>query len=286
MGLGPSLSIRQSQQLVLTPQLRQAIQLLQLSNLELDAFLAEELSKNPLLEVQREESDELGPPELATEDFDSDEAPEDPGADDLIMGQADDDRPLDRDWQSEALETDSYSDIAASTGSEEGFDFDRVEYSAGSLAEHLVDQLHGASGDVGDLARILAETLDDTGYLAVPLQQIAELTGAPATKVEQALALVQGLEPTGVGARSLAECLALQAKAADRYDPAMARLIDNLELLSKGRIADLKRICGVDDEDLADMIAELRAYDPKPGCRFSGNASDEVSPDVFVRKTR
>jgi RNA polymerase sigma-54 factor len=97
---------------------------------------------------------------------------------------------------------------------------------------------------------------------------------------------VQGLEPAGVGARSLAECLILQAKAADRYDPAMARLIDNLELLSKGRTTDLKRICGVDDEDLADMIRELRAYDPKPGCQLSPLGSEEVAPDVFIRKTR
>ena len=104
MGLGPSLSIRQSQQLVLTPQLRQAIQLLQLSNLELDGYLAEELSKNPLLEARSDEPDEQPAGDFASDAPDSDEAPEDPGADDLISGQADDDRPLDRDWQSEALE--------------------------------------------------------------------------------------------------------------------------------------------------------------------------------------
>jgi RNA polymerase sigma-54 factor len=190
------------------------------------------------------------------------------------------------DWQSEALETDSFSDVVTSGGADEAFDFDRVQYSAGSLAEHLQDQLHGASGAIGDLARIIAETLDETGYLTVPPAQIADLTGAPLPLVEEALALVQGLEPAGVGARSLAECLALQAKAADRYDPAMARLIDNLDLLSKGRTADLKRICGVDDEDLADMIRELRAYDPKPGCQFSRSGSEEVTPDVFVRRTR
>ncbi|MGE5561807.1 MAG: RNA polymerase factor sigma-54 [Bacillota bacterium] len=286
MGLGPSLSIRQSQQLVLTPQLRQAIQLLQLSNLELDAFLAEELSKNPLLEAQSAEPGEEPPGDFASDDSDSDEAPDDPGADELIMGQAEDDRPLDVDWTSEALETDSYADVVTSGGGEEAFDFDRVEYSAASLAEHLVDQLHGLSGDVGDLARIIAETLDETGYLTVELEQIADLSGAPMTLVEQALEAVQDLDPPGVGARSLAECLALQAKAADRYDPAMARLIDNLDLLSKGRTSDLKRICGVDDEDLADMIRELRAYDPKPGCRFSGGGADEVTPDVFVRRTR
>jgi RNA polymerase sigma-54 factor len=286
MGLGPSLSIRQSQQLVLTPQLRQAIQLLQLSNLELDAFLAEELSKNPLLESRSEEPDEQPAGDFVGDDVDSNEAPDDPGADELILGQADDDRPLDVDWTSEALQTDSYSDVVTSSGGEEAFDFDRVQYRATSLAEHLMDQLHGLSGNVGDLARIIAETVDETGYLPVPLDHIADLTGAPVALVQQALDVVQALDPSGVGARSLSECLALQAKAADRYDPAMARLIDNLDLLSKGRMNDLRRICGVDEEDLADMVRELRAYDPKPGCRFSGNAAEEVTPDVFVRPMR
>ena len=285
MGLGPSLSIRQSQQLVLTPQLTQAIKLLQLSNLELDSYIAEELAKNPLLESRSDEPDEQPAGDFISDDTDSNEAPDDPGADDLIRGSADDDRPLDVDWTSEALETDSFSDVVTS-GGEEAFDFDRLQYSASSLAEHLTNQLYGVGGEAGELARIIAEALDETGYLGVPLDQIAELTGAPLGMIEEALALVQSLDPPGVGARSLAECLALQAKAADRYDPAMARLIDNLELLSKGRTADLKRICGVDDEDLADMIRELRSYDPKPGCQFSGSAAEDVTPDVFVRKTR
>jgi RNA polymerase sigma-54 factor len=289
MGLGPSLSIRQSQQLVLTPQLRQAIQLLQLSNLELDAFIAEELSKNPLLESrsgEEEGGEQAAPAEFSADEADSDDAPDDPGADNLILGQADDDRPLDVDWTSEALETDSFSDVVTSGGGEEAFDFDRVQYSAASLAEHLLDQLHGASGPEGELARVIAQMLDETGYLTVPLDDIADAADVSLESVEEALAMVQGLEPPGVGARSLSECLALQAKAADRYDPAMARLIDNLELLSKGRTNDLKRICGVDDEDLADMIRELRGYDPKPGCQFSGAAAEDVTPDVFVRKTR
>jgi RNA polymerase sigma-54 factor len=286
VGLGPSLSIRQSQQLVLTPQLTQAIKLLQLSNLELDSYIAEELAKNPLLESRSDEPDEQPAGDFVADDTDSNEAPDDPGADDLIRGAADDDRPLDVDWTGEALETDSFSDVVTSGGGEEAFDFDRLQYSASSLAEHLTNQLYGVGGEAGELARIIAEALDETGYLGVPLDQIAELTGAPLDTIEEALALVQSLDPPGVGARSLAECLALQAKAADRYDPAMARLIDNLELLSKGRTADLKRICGVDDEDLADMIRELRSYDPKPGCQFSGSAAEDVTPDVFVRKTR
>ena len=286
MGLGPSLSIRQSQQLVLTPQLRQAIQLLQLSNLELESFIAEELSKNPLLEAPAGEGEGDSPAADFSDEVESDDGPDDPGADDLIRGQADDDRPLDMDWTAEALETDSFNDVVTSSGGEEGFDFERVQYSAGSLSEHLLDQLHGVSGAAGELARIIAEAIDETGYLTIPLEQIAELSGAPLDQVENALMLVQDLDPPGVGARSLAECLGLQAKAADRHDPAMARLIDNLELLSKGRTGDLKRICGVDDEDLADMIRELRSYDPKPGCRFSSAAAEDVTPDVFVRQTR
>ncbi len=276
----------------MTPQLSQAIKLLALSNLELDAFVAAELSRNPLLEGGSGDDDGSdGEPNAAERsggdnEPDSFEPPDDPGADDLIAG-ADDDRPLDIDWQDQALETDSFSDaVASGGGGDEGFDFDRLEYAAGSLAEHLLNQLHGAPGQAGELARAIAEMLEETGYLTVAVADIAEATGTSRALVEQALALVQELDPPGVGARSLSECLALQAKAADRYDPAMARLIDNLDLLSRGQMAALKRICGVDDEDLADMIRELRAYDPKPGCRFSGGAADSVAPDVFVRRTR
>src|SRR5438128_5925918 len=128
MGLGPSLSLRPSQQLVLTPQLTQAIKLLQLSNLELDAYVAEEMAKNPLLESRSDEADEQPAGGSPADEIDSDEAPDDPGADDLITGKADDDRPLDVDWQSEALETDSFADVVTSGGGEEAFDFDRVEY--------------------------------------------------------------------------------------------------------------------------------------------------------------
>jgi RNA polymerase sigma-54 factor len=221
-----------------------------------------------------------------TSESDGFEAPDEPGADELITGAAEDDRPLDHDWNEAARDTDSFADLIGGSGSggDEAFDFDRLQYSAASLAEHLHDQLHGASGRIGELARAIAEMLEETGYLSLSIDEIATGTGAARAQVEEALALVQSLEPPGVGARSLAECLALQARAADRYDPAMARLIDNLDLLARGRLNDLKRICNVDDEDLADMIRELRAYDPKPGCVFSEKPADAVTPDVFVRR--
>ena len=292
MALGPRLDIRQTQALVLTPQLQQAIRLLQLSNLELEGVIAEEMAKNPLLEAASGGDDEVSlPSDSGGEEvvFDSLDEPISPGADELMLTlDGTSDQPLDFDWNSEALETDSFADVAVSGGGgdEDGPDFERMEYSADSLAEHLQNQLHGASGAEGDLARAIAEMLEETGYLPVPVRDISEATGAPVATVEAALALVQDLDPAGVGARNLAECLALQAKAADRYDPAMARLIDNLDLLAKGRMTDLKRICGVDDEDLADMVRELRAYDPKPGCQFSSKGVESVAPDVFIRRTR
>jgi len=289
MALGPRLDIRQSQSLVLTPQLTQAIRLLQLSNLELEAVIAEEMAKNPLLEASSGDDEGGGGEAPVAETVDLGDEPAEPGADELMVSSdATQDQPLDFDWNREALETDSFADVGTSGGGgdDDGPDFERMEYSADSLAEHLQNQLHGASGQVGDLARAIAEMLDETGYLTVPVRDIAEITGSPASVVEEALALVQDLDPAGVGARNLAECLALQSKAVDRYDPAMARLIDNLDLLAKGRMADLKRICGVDDEDLADMVRELRAYDPKPGCQFSAKGTEAVTPDVFVRRTR
>ncbi|HUE78303.1 MAG TPA: RNA polymerase factor sigma-54 [Sphingomicrobium sp.] len=296
MGLGPRIDIRQSQSLVLTPQLTQAIKLLQLSNLELEAYIAEEMSKNPLIEaIGGEEEGEAPAAAPVTADAEAggevegDESPPDPGADELIASlNASDDQPLDIDWRDQALETDSFADIAGSPSEgsgDQGFDFDRLEAGESSLGEHLLAQLHGLPGRDGELARAIAELLDETGYLTVPLSDIAEDHQVTRAEVERALAFVQDLDPPGVGARSLAECLALQAKAADRYDPAMARLLDNLELLSRGQMAALKRICGVDDEDLADMVRELRAYDPKPGCRFSSEGTDSVTPDVFVRRT-
>ena len=146
--------------------------------------------------------------------------------------------------------------------------------------------MHGIGGTVARLAEAIVRELEETGYLETPLKVIAEELAVSSLEAEEALALVQSLDPPGIAARSLEECVALQARAADRYDPAMARLIANLDLLAKGRMADLRRICGVDEDDLADMVQELRAYDPKPGCRFvttvHGNYS--LKPFKYLKK--
>jgi RNA polymerase sigma-54 factor len=288
MGLGPGLHIRQSQTLVMSQQLQQAIKLLALSNMELEAVIAEELAKNPLLEVRPGEG---GSSEgvIIREDRETGDEPSDPtGSDELIAAmRGDTESPLDMDWREAALDTDSYADVGtAGPVSDDGFDFDRLEAGESSLAEHLLAQLHGTGGALGRIAVAIVNELEETGYLGTPLRLVADALEVPIGEAEQALALVQSLEPTGVAARSLEECIALQAKAADRYDPAMARLIANLDLLARGQMKDLKRICAVDDEDLADMVTELRAYDPKPGCRFAGKDEATASePDVLVKRS-
>ena len=122
------------------------------------------------------------------------------------------------------------------------------------------------------LVEQLIEQIEPSGYLGADLLATAHRLGVPMAEMEDALAALQTFDPTGVGARNLAECIALQAKEADRYDPCMAKLIDNLDLVAKGAFDQLKRMCRVDDEDLRDMLIELRGYDPKPGCRFESEA--------------
>ncbi len=294
MSLAPRLDLRQSQSLVMTPQLQQAIKLLALSNLEIETFIAEELEKNPLLDAGG--GDEREPVEAP----EAEPLPERDGPADstelLDGGDATGEASLDVDFTAETFHHDSAADSVggldgglglAGTGGgglgEDGPDFDSFCAPDLSLADHLLAQA-GAVVDGADLfiAQHLIDQIDEAGYLTASLLDIATRLGVPLARVEAVLALIQTLDPTGVGARDLAECLALQAKEADRYDPCMAALIANLDLLARGELARLKRICGVDDEDMADMIRELRGYDPKPGCRFGGDPVASVTPDIFV----
>jgi RNA polymerase sigma-54 factor len=294
MSLAPRLDLRQSQQLVMTPQLQQAIKLLALSNLEVEAFIAEAIDRNPLLETGAGQDGPIEPPAAEPADAPAGDLPEaDTGG-----GEA----ALDIDLNHENLHQDSATDAGMGldgglglTGagggggalSDEGVDFDSFASGGLSLHEHLMAQAgEMLSGLDLIIAERIIELIDETGYFTASLTELAQRIGAPLREVERVLGQVQTLDPAGVGARSLSECLALQAKEADRYDPAMARLIANLDYLAKGNFAALKRICGVDDEDLADMIRELRAYDPKPGCRFAAASEriEAVVPDVFVAR--
>lgn len=291
MALGPRLDLRQSQSLVMTPQLQQAIKLLALSNLELETFIGDAIAANPLLEMG----------ETAPAPVEAIEAPaevrqtnlESSPADQLIAeGHAESDAPLDLAAAGEERERDTgdgevigdWGGAIRMEAGEDGPDWDNRAAADLSLAEHLQAQIALAEPDrrTGLIANHLIGLLDEAGYLTATLEEAAEELGIDEDEAEAGLALLQSLDPTGVGARSLAECIALQAREADRYDPCMARLIDHLDLVARGEFPRLKRICGVDDEDLADMLVELRNYDPKPGLRFSGGGGDPVTPDILI----
>jgi len=297
MALGPRLDLRQSQSLVMTPQLQQAIKLLALSNLEIEAFIGEALDANPLLELGEGVPDGVAEPgfEAAPEEQRRTHLETSP-VDQLVSeGRAADDRPLDIDASTLDRDRDTgdgaRADFAESFGGSggggggEGPDIDERGSAPETLAEHLHAQIGAVTSDRTLLfaARWLIDQIDEAGYLVVGLEETSSALGLPLAAATEALALVQSLDPTGVGARTLSECLALQAREADRYDPCMARLIDNLELVARGEIARLKRLCQVDDEDFADMLRELRGYDPKPGLRFGSGPAEAVVPDILVR---
>ena len=287
MALGPRLDLRQSQSLVMTPQLQQAIRLLALSNLEVESFIAEELEKNPLLDTGGVEAEPAAEPGPETGEGEADALPEiDSGGGEAALDIDQDSEDFHQDSAADSMRGLDLNDIGPGGAAADGPDFDSFAGEQLSLHDHLRAQageiLSGADLIVAE--RII-EQVEETGYFQGSLLDIAQKLGLPLAEAERVLAIVQTFDPAGIAARTLAECLALQAKDANRYDPAMARLIDNLDYLAKGNLAALKRICAVDDEDMADMIRELRAMDPKPGCRFmTSDRVEGIVPDVFVAR--
>src|SRR5215212_8567366 len=255
MALSQRLEIRQGQSLVMTPQLLQAIKLLQLSHLDLAAYVDAELERNPLLERVEEE----GPPET--------------------LGPAHEDSP-----SAEPSEGDG-GDAGEGGLDGEAPDFEATLASEASLHDHLAAQLDLATVDPAErlIGRHLVDAVNEAGYLTETVDDIADRLGAEPTTVERVLRLVQGFEPSGIAARDLAECLTIQLREQNRFDPAMAALVGRLDLVAKRDFPALKRLCGVDDEDLAEMLAEIRALDPKPGRAFAGSPVQILVPDVFVR---
>jgi len=289
-----SLDMRQGQSLVMTPQLQQAIKLLQLSNQELTEFVEAEIERNPLLNKAEEDtsSESESPKADNREQLSLDESSGLGAARDQLDAPGED--VYEPGTGSDAAMPAGSSGPSAKTGwsgasgggSGEDFDYTANVSSEISLHEHLHTQLNLAGLSAADrliAARLIDET-DDTGYLRADLDEVATALGADIANVEAVLNICQGFDPTGVMARSIPECLGLQLKELGRYDPAMEAMVKNLQLVAKHDLKGLAEICGVDKEDLLDMMTELRQLSPKPGSNFAGDASVAVTPDVFVRE--
>lgn len=312
MALSAKLQFRQSQSLVMTPQLMQSIRLLQFSSLELSAYVDREIEKNPLLALDEasEVTVQAGTIEAVTPDTGKPEVESDNAA-----------QPDSGEWIGTELETSTAAvEEKLGTSLENVFDGDisgqpantangpasdpwqttgqtlsleeagpsLEEYCASepTLRDHLLEQLPIAVRDPTDaiLAREIIESLDEDGYLRRPLDEITTALGADEARGESVLTIVQMLDPSGVAARDLEECLAIQLREKDRFDPAMQLLTQNLDLLAKRDFAKLCRICGVDQEDIADMVREIRDLEPRPGRRFNSSPVQPAIADVFVKQ--
>jgi len=309
MAMSPKLVMRQSQSLVMTPQLSQSIKLLAMSNIELSAFVEDELEQNPFLERDRRADGE-------TEDKRGAERPAEQGPDLARELSANDELEVSADRLAENLGTSlenifpdeiKASQVAPASADMSGSPDARIsssglaissnrsshdstvaDHTAGqtTLRDHLGSQLAitGANPTSLGIAKDIIDNLDDAGYLRVDTQDIADRLGATVQEVDLAVSLVQSLEPSGVGARNLAECLKLQLIDKNRLDPAMAAIIDNLDCLANRDFAALRQITGLDVEDLHDALLEIQQLDPKPGTVFESQPLQHVSPDVIVRE--
>jgi RNA polymerase sigma-54 factor len=288
MSIGPRLDLRQSQSLVMTPQLRQAIQLLQYSNLEANQFIEDELLKNPLL--AHDDNGERAAPALP----DASPPPVPELADTATFASsallpAAGDAPLDID-NANSYDPGTVSDGAGFSGAggedNDGWSLiDSLSDRKPNLREHLEQQARLAFAAPGEraIAAALIAALDPAGRLVESPETIAALLGMSLAAVEAVRARALQFDPTGLFALDLRECLAAQLAEKNRLDPAMAALLDHLDLLARRDLRGLMEICGVDAQDLADMIAEIKRLDPKPGAQYDIEPVQPLIPDVLMR---
>jgi len=284
----------------MTPQLMQAIKLLQLSNLDLVAYVEAELERNPLLDSGAENE----PPPDGPDGAQSADGPAADGGT-LHGSEAEPDQSAGEDRRETPLDDTSpddsepirprtadapagYSDWASvgSGGRDDGdYNLEAFVSAELTLGDWLREQLTLAISDPMRrmIGQYLIDLVDEAGYLSGDLAAAAEKLGTSVAEIEAVLAILQKFDPPGICARDLAECLAIQLKERDRYDPAMQALIARLDLLAKRDFAALKKICGIGEEDLTDMITEIRRLNPKPGLAFSSAIVQPIVPDVFVR---
>ena len=296
MSLSPKLVMRQGQSLVMTPQLLQAIKLLQFSSQELAHFVDEELERNPLLERAASNSNITTLPGQVTEP----PAPErmevgDWSRDDMATSQTSIEQDFGTDlsnaFDREPGEAKALQDYGLSQGGWSGmaggsgeFSPDLEAYVAAqeSLHDHLNAQITVQDPALRLIVSMIVDEIDENGYWRNSIHALADKLSAPLEQVQRGLDYVQSLDPTGIGARDLTECLRLQLRERDRFDPAMAQLVHNLDLLAKKNFVALRKLCGVDQEDLNDMIKEIRQLEPKPGRAFGASPMQVAIADVFV----
>jgi len=302
MALTQKLLIRQSQALVMTPQLMQAIKLLQLSSLDLTAYVEEELERNPLLDRAPESEPVEGEREPAEAHADGGDAQSgDWLNEDLEVSRSTIEGRLDTDLEnvfpdasdgdrsqgpSPSSSQNEWASVRSGGGDDGDYNIEAFVTAKPTLADHLSAQLALTVADPIDklIAAYLLDLVDEAGYLRGDIDGIADKLGIPPERVNNIISVLQTFDPPGICARDLAECLAIQLREQNRLDPAMQALLDNIELLARRDLARLRKLCAVDEEDLTEMIAEIRRLNPKPGAAFDAAPMQSLAPDVLVQQ--
>ncbi|AJY47368.1 RNA polymerase factor sigma-54 [Martelella endophytica] len=294
MALNASLLLKQSQSMVMTPQLMQSIQLLQMPHLELAQFIAHEVEKNPLLELSNSDetrgedaADAAEAPEagaIANDWYSDDQQPSPQLAESLDSNYDNaftDDAPA---MRPDAPELMSQWKSMPGAGGDDHVDLDEFVAERPCLRDHLVGQIALSFRTAADqaIARYLVDYVDEAGYFRGEVDDIAALTGVASADVVAVLARLKSLDPPGIFAESLSDCMRQQLSQTGRLDPVMSVLIDNLDLLARRDFARLKKLCGVNEDTLLAMLRELRTLNPKPGSAFSVEPPESVIPDVIV----
>src|SRR5229473_3278631 len=285
MAMETRLSLRQSQRVVMTPLLQQAIQLLQLSTLELQEVVQKELLENPLLEELPENPEaQDGQPaaEAATLPTAEPITPEVPPREEEQRGT--DDLPFDL----TAVMFDDHEErsLVAQEDRDE-LPFENMVRSVSSLTDYLDEQLRFAVEDaaVRRIGNEIIGNLDEDGYLRAEVSEIAERCQVSVEEVEKVLALVQAFDPPGVAARSIQECLLIQLKSDPNPDPVSVEIVEeHFEDLSRRRYPDIARALKLPLDRIMESVEEIMGLEPKPGRRFGGNDSRYIVPDVVVHK--
>jgi len=294
MQLMPSIRAKQKQSLIITPQLQQAIKLLQMTNLEIQAFLEEQALENPFLEMSGDSASSPDTPDThdltandqmtsSTDSHDqtaslADITPENNALADDPTAHSD----LDNRYSSLDVPQKAHSDY-----DNEGEDrMGRIANPEPGLHAKVISQIDlSIAPEDRAIAYVLTDMLAPTGWLETPLDHISDTTGLPLTRLEAVLASLQSLEPVGVFARNLAECLKIQAIDAGDYDAVMAIILDHLDLLGKGEIGQLARKADCTQDAILSALRLIRSYNPKPGEAYSNDLPPLGEPDVLVRKT-
>lgn len=305
--VGLKQEFRQSQNLVMTQQLQQSIKLLQLSAVELQEFVDAELEKNPLLTKEEGEA----PPAQEAEEGSEEraEAAENASEREHASSENTEINVSDKDYSvAEDLEGGSYGDewmdgdsvgiSAMSAGAQgssssydsegEGFGVEGAEAREQTLREHVIEQIHMDIVDPVEqvIAEQLTDLLDDAGYLREDTSTLARNLGVTEKEIDVVIGKLQQMEPVGVFARSLTECLRLQLADMDRLDPIMENFLENIEMMGQGDLKGLQKKIGVDAEDFAQILADIRRCNPKPAMGFAAEDAQAVIPDVIVRKAK